>query len=172
MTAPIAYINVAESGDEVFDWLLAISGLATVVTWLSVCVCHVRFRRAWKVQGHSIEELPFQAMGGVYGSWFGIVLMVLVLIAQFYVAVWPIGFNGTPTERVQSFFKAYMAIPIILCFWIIGYAWKRTTPRRAHEIDLDSGRKSWLTVEEMRQYRLERSQAPLHIRIYRMLFTN
>jgi len=45
----------------------------------------IRFRKAWVVQGHSIEELPFQAMGGVWGSWFGVVLIVLVLIAQFYV---------------------------------------------------------------------------------------
>ncbi len=45
----------------------------------------IRFRRAWKVQGHSLEELPFQALGGVYGSWFGVILIVLVLIAQFYI---------------------------------------------------------------------------------------
>ena len=45
----------------------------------------LRFRRAWKVQGHSVEELPFKALGGEYGSWFGVILIVLVLIAQFYV---------------------------------------------------------------------------------------
>lgn len=37
------------------------------------------------MQGHSVEELPFRAMGGVYGSWFGVILLTLVLIAQFYV---------------------------------------------------------------------------------------
>ncbi len=45
----------------------------------------IRFRHAWTIQGHSIEELPYQAMGGVYGSWLGVVLIILVLIAQFYV---------------------------------------------------------------------------------------
>lgn len=38
----------------------------------------------------------------------------------------------------------------MILFYIIGYAWKRTLPQRASEIDLDTGRKSWLTVEEMR----------------------
>ena len=47
--------------------------------------CSIRFRRAWQVQGHSVEELPFRALGGVYGSWFGVILVVLVLIAQFYI---------------------------------------------------------------------------------------
>lgn len=45
----------------------------------------IRFRAGWKAQGHSIEELPFQALGGVKGSWLGLTLIVLVLIAQFYV---------------------------------------------------------------------------------------
>ncbi len=26
------------------------------------------FKHAWTIQGHSIEELPYQAMGSVYGS--------------------------------------------------------------------------------------------------------
>ncbi len=45
----------------------------------------IRFRAAWKAQGHSVEELPFQAIGGVWGSILGSALIVLVLIAQFYV---------------------------------------------------------------------------------------
>ncbi|PPQ67198.1 hypothetical protein CVT24_011269 [Panaeolus cyanescens] len=170
----LAYVNVGADGGTVFDWLLALSGLSTLFTWLSICLCHIRFRRAWQVQGHSVEELPFQALGGAYGSWFGVILIVLVLIAQFYIAIWPIG--GTEGlsggEIAEGFFKVYLALPVMILFYIIGYAWKRTLPQRAHEIDLDTGRKSWLTVEEMRQYRAERKNAPLHIRIYRILFTN
>lgn len=65
----------------------ALSGLSTLFTWGSICMCHIRFRKAWKVQGHSIDELPFRAWGGVYGSWLGFTLVCLVLIAQFYTAV-------------------------------------------------------------------------------------
>ncbi|KAK1230652.1 Amino-acid permease inda1 [Marasmius sp. AFHP31] len=167
---PIAYVTVAKNGATVFDWLVAISGLSTLVTWLSICVCHLRFRRAWRVQGHSIEELPYKAAGGIYGSIFGIILVCLVLIAQFYIALWPIGFEGTGIERAQSFFKSYMAMPIILLFWVVGYAWKKTKPKRAHEIDLDSGRKSFYTVEEMRAYRAERRKAPWYLRVFRLMF--
>jgi len=83
--APLAYVNVAPQGDIIFVWLVALSGLSTLFTWLSICLCHIRFRRAWKVQGHSVDELPFKALGGVYGSWFGVILVILVLIAQFYI---------------------------------------------------------------------------------------
>jgi len=169
---PLAYINIADVGSSVFDWLLALSGLSTLFTWLSICVTHIRFRKAWKVQGHSVEELPFTAIGGVYGSWCGAILIVLVLIAQFYIAIWPIGGTKSGGEAAEDFFLVYLALPILLLFWGIGYAWKRTLPKRAHEIDLDTGRKSWLTVEDMRAYRAERRKAPLYVRVYRTLFSS
>ncbi|PPQ70266.1 hypothetical protein CVT26_014555 [Gymnopilus dilepis] len=170
---PIAYVNVAAAGDVVFTWLLGLSSLSTLFTWLSICLCHIRFRRAWKVQGHSVEELPFQALGGVWGSWFGVILVTLVLIAQFYIAIWPIGgMDPDPAVVAENFFELYLAAPVMILFWVVAYLWKRTLPQRAHEIDLDTGRKSWLTVEEMREYRAERARAPFYIRIYRILFTN
>jgi len=170
---PLGYVNVIASGATVFNWLLAISGLSTIFTWMAICLCHIRFRQAWLHQGHSLEELPFRAMGGAWGSWFGVLLLSLVLIAQFYVAVWPIGGAvGGSAGIAQNFFSAYLAAPIMLLFWIIGYAWKRTWPKRLDEIDLDTNRKSWYTVEQMREYRAERANAPFHVRTYRMLFSN
>ncbi|KAJ9113580.1 hypothetical protein QFC20_001932 [Naganishia adeliensis] len=170
---PIAYINVSTSGGDVFNWLLALSGLSTLFTWGSICLCHIRFRKAWKVQGHDVRELPFRAMFGVWGSWAGFILIVLVLIAQFYVAVWPVGgADPDPNNRAIAFFQSYLAAPIVIAFYIAGYIWKRQTPKRAHQIDLDTGRKSWLTVEQMEEYRAERRAAPLYTRIYRILFSN
>ncbi|TFL05478.1 amino acid permease-domain-containing protein [Pterulicium gracile] len=162
LVAVISYANVAEDGDVVFSWLVSISGLSTLFTWGSILPVplliqnrSIRFRRAWKVQGHSLEELPYQAIGGVHGSWFGFVMIILVLIAQLYV--------------VRC---SYMAFFIIVGFWIAGYARKRGRPLRAHEIDLDTGRKSWLTVEDMRQYKAERAAAPLYKRVCRLLFSH
>jgi amino acid permease len=78
----LGYINLASNGAVVFDWLLALSGLAALFTWGSICLAHIRFRIAWKLQGHTVDEIPFQAVFGVYGSWVGLVLIFLVLIAQ------------------------------------------------------------------------------------------
>ena len=75
-------------------------------------MCHIRFRKAWKVQGHSVEELPFTAMGGVWGSWLGFSLVCLVLIAQFYIV------------RCSLPFSANLADPI---FVSLGYLAHRRT---------------------------------------------
>ncbi|KAJ4299966.1 hypothetical protein N0V90_005214 [Kalmusia sp. IMI 367209] len=57
----LAFINEAPStGDKVFTWLLALSGIANFFVYGSICVAHIRFRKAWKRQGHSIDELPYK----------------------------------------------------------------------------------------------------------------
>ncbi|KAK4055504.1 Amino acid permease [Microbotryomycetes sp. JL201] len=170
---PIAYISVSATGGTVFDWLLAISGLSTLFTWASICLSHIRFRKAWAVQGHSVDELPYRALGGVYGSWLGFILICLVLIAQFYVAVWPIGgINPDPKGAAKDFFQTWLALPVLLVMWIAAAILMGTKPLKASEIDLDTGRKAWYTASEMEAYRAERRNAPWHIRIWRILFSH
>jgi amino acid transporter len=112
----LAFINEAKNGDTVFDWLLAISGLSNFFTWGSVCLAHIVFRRCWAKAGRTTDDLPFAAMFGVTGSWIGFALNCLCLVAQFYVALFPIG--GTPNASV--FFQSYLAGPIVLAFFV-GY---------------------------------------------------
>ncbi|GME56874.1 Amino acid/polyamine transporter I [Neofusicoccum parvum] len=144
----LAFVNEAGSGADVFDWLLALSGLSNFFVWGSVCLAHLRFRRAWKVQGRRVEDLPFTALMGVWGSWAGLALNVLCLVAQFYVALYPVGASSPDPEK---FFKAYLAAPLIIglyAFWKV-YSATSSDPRinhrgwrlwmRAHEMDLTSG---------------------------------
>lgn len=77
----LAYINLNTSGAVVFDWLVALSGLAALFTWGSICLAHIRFRKAWAYRGHTLDEIPFKAIGGVHGSWIGLILCCLVLVA-------------------------------------------------------------------------------------------
>lgn len=79
---PIAYVSLASSGAEVFAWLQALSGLAALFTWGSICVAHIRFRAAWAYNGRSTDDIPFKAIFGVTGSWIGVFLVVIVLAAQ------------------------------------------------------------------------------------------
>jgi amino acid transporter len=79
---PLAYMNLASTGETVFNWFVALSGLAALFTWGSICLAHIRFRKAWAYHGHTLDEIPFKAAGGVIGSWIGIGIIVIVLAAQ------------------------------------------------------------------------------------------
>jgi amino acid transporter len=150
----LAYINLASTGQIIFTWLLSLSGLAALFTWGSICYAHIRFRQAWKHNGHTLDEIPFRAFGGVYGSWIGIIIIFLVLVAQLYVAVDPIGEGPfTSRDRVESFFKAYLAVPVVLLFWLCGYLWKREGWLKISQIDVDAGRRDldWDLINAARE---------------------
>ncbi|KAI0798374.1 amino acid permease/ SLC12A domain-containing protein [Xylaria sp. FL0064] len=147
----LAYVELASSGDVVFGWLQALSGLAALFTWGSICLAHIRFRHAWAYRGHTLDEIPFKAVGGVYGSYLGLFLIVLVLAAQFYVAVSPIGQNLGDAE---GWFNSYLALPVVLLFWAVGFAWKRKGWIRVSDIDIDIGRRehNWEEINAHRQW--------------------
>jgi amino acid transporter len=137
----LAYINEAPQGSTIFTWLLSLSGLSNFFTWGSICYAHIRFRKAWGRAGRTTDDLPFAAMFGVYGSWLGLALNILCLIAQFYVALFPIG--GNPTLGAEYFFESYLAAPIVILFFV-GYKvfyrqW--TIGVKLDEIDIDEGRR-------------------------------
>ncbi|KAI1084286.1 amino-acid permease inda1 [Whalleya microplaca] len=162
----LAYISLSEDGGTVFDWLQALSGLAALFTWGSICLSHIRFRKAWAYHGHSLDEIPFKAIFGVWGSYIGLLLVILVLIAQFFVAIAPPkgGINDA-----EGFFKTYLALPVVMLFWCIGYFWKRTGWLRTHQIDVDTGRRE-IDWDEIHEYRAKFEKYPTWRRIFHTLF--
>jgi amino acid transporter len=84
----LAFIGESGNAVDVFNWLLSLSGLSNFFIWGTICLSHIRFRHAWKVQGHSKSELPYEAMFGVWGSWYGLGLNILCMIATFYDSLW------------------------------------------------------------------------------------
>ncbi|KAJ3498156.1 hypothetical protein NLG97_g1346 [Lecanicillium saksenae] len=159
----LAFISLASSGAVVFEWLLALSGLAALFTWGSICLAHIRFRAAWKYHGHTLDEIPFKAVGGVTGSWLSLFLIFIVLIAQFYTAVAaPVGESGLGT--VEGFFKSYLALPVVLFFWACGFAWKRTGWLTIAKINVDTGRRE-LNWDDINAYRARIAAYPAWRRI-------
>ncbi|ANB14685.1 amino acid permease GAP1 [Sugiyamaella lignohabitans] len=67
----LSFLAGSSAEATVFDWLLSFSGMASLFTWGSICLCHIRFRKAMAVQGISLDELTFKSAVGVWGSWFG-----------------------------------------------------------------------------------------------------
>jgi len=158
----IAYVNCAQVGVQVFNWLLALSGLSSFFTWGSICACHIMFRLAWKAQGHTLDELAFTAPFGIWGSCFGLLLNVLCLIAQFYIAVFPLGGSSS----AEAFFQAYLAAPIVIVFYLVWKIWKRPPFMRPSTIDLVTGRRFLDTEELIAEERNERMNWPLWKKIY------
>lgn len=100
-------------------------------------VAAIGFRRGWKHNGYTLAQLPYRAAFGVWGSWFGVVINILALIANFYIALFPI--EAKPSA--EAFFKGYLAALVLLVFYT---GWKLKTKNwrlfvRTEDIDVLTG---------------------------------
>ncbi|KAJ3952949.1 Amino-acid permease inda1 [Colletotrichum tropicale] len=164
----LAFMNLDADGETVFNWLLNMSALAALFTWGSICLSHIRFRKAWAYHGHTVDEIPFQAAFGVAGSWVGLGLCIIVLIAQFFVAIAPPK-NNDELNDAEGFFEAMLTVPVIMVFWVIGFAWKRTGWLRTHQMDVDTGRRE-LDWDEINAFKAEVASWPTWKRMMHRFF--
>ncbi|KAJ5242404.1 General amino-acid permease GAP2 [Penicillium citrinum] len=165
----LCFLAASDKQTDAFNWMMAISGLSSIFTWGSICLCHIRFRRAWRLQGHSLKELAFRSVPGVYGSWIGLGFNCLVLIAQFWVGFAPVGYGElTAGERVKSFFNAYLAAPIVICFYIPYKFWYKTKFVRSHEVDLTTGRRDLDVQHLIEQEQAEQAAWPAWKKVYKL----
>ncbi|KAL4921625.1 amino acid permease-domain-containing protein [Aspergillus aurantiobrunneus] len=152
----LGYLAATDQQQVAFEWMIAISGLSSIFTWGSICLAHIRFRRAWRVQGHSLNDLAFRSQPGIMGSWIGFTFNCLILVAQFWVGFAPIHYEAmSTTTLVRNFFSKYLAAPVVLVFYIPYKLRFKTKILRARDIDLRTGRRElniqWLMKEERTQ---------------------
>ncbi|RMZ78671.1 hypothetical protein DV738_g3764, partial [Chaetothyriales sp. CBS 135597] len=145
----LAYIGEASSSGTIFTWLLALSGLSFFFLWWSINLSHIRFRAAWKYHGFRVEQLPYEAAFGVWGSWVGLILCSIAIIATFYTSLFPLG--GSPDAEV--FFSNYLAAAVVVVFYLFWKVWSRDWRLLVpiHETDVSHG---------LRRGSLEISQTP------------
>ncbi|CAI5757097.1 unnamed protein product [Candida verbasci] len=135
----IGFVGASESQSIVFAWLLSLSGLSCIFIWFSISLAQVRVNYACKAQNIDKNNVPFKAIGGDYGAYFSMIINLLILVAQFYVALYPVG--GKPLQA-STFFQAYLAVPIVVMFYVGHKLWTRNWNLyiKAEDMDITTGR--------------------------------
>ena len=164
----LCFLAASSKRFTVLNWMLALSGLSSVFTWMSINICHIRFRRALKAQGRDTSEITYTSQVGVIGAYYGAILNFLVLVAQFWIAVWPLGVK----PNAQDFFMSYLGFVVIIFFYIIHKVfWARNFHlfHRAKNIDIDTGRRELdleLVKQEIAEEKAHIAAKPFYARIY------
>ncbi|GMM27537.1 amino acid transporter [Martiniozyma asiatica (nom. inval.)] len=168
----LCFLAASPRETEAFAWMMALSGLSSIFTWGSICFAHCRFRRAMSVQGRSLDELSFTAMTGLAGGILGTVLSVLILAAEFWVSLFPI---GSPPDA-EVFFKNYLNAVVNLAFMFIFIGIKLfkkekiTWLIRAKDIDIDTGRRLDdidILKQEIEEEKAYIASRPIWYRVYK-----
>ncbi|KAJ7676878.1 amino acid permease/ SLC12A domain-containing protein [Mycena polygramma] len=103
-----------EGANDAFNWLVNITTLGSMITWVGIAIAHIRWYRAMKVQGLSRDALPFKSWTQPWGAW---VVLISFSIIMF--------FNGFQTFMAkpfdyQTFISAYINIPFFIVLYV-GY---------------------------------------------------
>ncbi|CCD24530.1 histidine permease NDAI_0D02160 [Naumovozyma dairenensis CBS 421] len=136
----LSFVAASDKQAEVFTWLSALSGLSTIFCWMAINISHIRFRQAMKKQRKSLDELPYLSQTGVWGSWYGVIVLFLVLIVSFWTSLFPLGGSGADAE---SFFQGYLSFPILIACYVghkLVYR-KKQIVVALEDMDIDTGRR-------------------------------
>lgn len=166
----LAFLAASDSQTDVFNWLVALSGLSSLFTWASICGSHLRFRHAWKAQGYSLEDLAFRSPTGIWGSWLGLIMNLLVFVTQFWVGFAPVGWESmSGSEIAINFFQAYLAAPLVLVCYLGHKLWSNSKIVRTKEMDLHTGKRDINIKSLLAEEKEDRLTWPRWKKIYKFL---
>lgn len=84
----IALVMIYAGASTVFDWLVSIIGSLIFLIWVCILFLHFRFRKCWKAQGHTPDQLPYRSWGYPYGHYLAAVIGVCCVLASFYLSIY------------------------------------------------------------------------------------
>ncbi|KAL4930436.1 amino acid permease/ SLC12A domain-containing protein [Aspergillus undulatus] len=141
----LSYLNVTASGSDVFSWFSNLTSLFTLFGWGSICLSHLRMRYAWKAQGRSAAELPWRTWTYPYASCWGLAWCVVLIIAEFYLSVWPLHMS----PNAPDFFANYVSVVVIVVVYLVARVWHGGPWWvDAQGIDLDGPRRFYAPDDE------------------------
>ncbi|KAK0636452.1 amino acid permease [Bombardia bombarda] len=129
----LSMMNVSTGASKAYGYIVNLSGVSTFLVWGSISFIHIRFRSAWKAQGHSVDELPFKSMLYPWNAYFGLGANVFLAFVQGWATLAPFD--------AGNFVDAYILLPLFGIIFLIYKFANKTELRNIREVDLSYGRR-------------------------------
>ncbi|CAF2505061.1 unnamed protein product [Rotaria sp. Silwood2] len=114
----------------IYRWLVNITGVMGFIAWFGISIAHWRFRRAYILQGYSLNDLVYKALFFPVGPILASLFICIFVLGQGYSA-----FTTHPFSFV-NFLAAYITIPVFLTVFLVYKFVKKTRFIPLREIDL------------------------------------
>ena len=124
--AALCFLTTFIGEEQVFNWLLNMSGMCGFIVWLGIAISHYRFRKGYLAQGYKLEDLAYRAKFFPFAPWFAFILCSIIILGQNYQAL-----IGGKIDWL-GLLSTYISIPLFLAIWL-GYKWKHKTKLIAYK---------------------------------------
>ncbi|PXZ06430.1 lysine transporter [Gilliamella apicola] len=114
LVAMLCFLTSLYKDQQVYLWLLNMSGMTGFIAWLGIAISHYRFRKGYVSQGRDLNKLPYRSSCFPFGPIFAFVLCLTITLGQNYEAFLQdtIDWNGV--------IATYIGIPLFLAIYF-GY---------------------------------------------------
>lgn len=131
----LAYLNVSNSGAQVFTWFVNISTISGFIAWIVCLITYLRFRKAI-LYNDAYETLPFKTPFQPYATWIALFVLTILTLTNGFHVFFPKNWSAA------NFLAAYITLPIFLALYV-GHKALRRTPFaiKVSEIDIMTGKK-------------------------------
>ncbi|KAK0620071.1 putative amino acid transporter [Immersiella caudata] len=155
----LSMMNVSTGASKAYGYIVNLSGVSTFLVWGAISFIHIRFRSAWKAQGHSPDELPFKSLLYPWNAYFGLGANIFLALIQ--------GWSTFSPFDAGLFVDAYILLPLFPVIYLVYKFWNKTKFWSVHEIDLQSGRRK--DLDDAKPQRASNADLPFWQRIYKSL---
>lgn len=107
----LSFLNVSNSGAQVFNWFSNISTISGYIAWVVILITYLRFRTAMTFRG-LFHVLPYKTPLQPYVTWFVLLVLVVLTITNGFQVFFP------QNWAVSDFLAAYITIPIFLALYL------------------------------------------------------
>lgn len=129
----LSLMNVSTGAASAYSYIVNLSGVAVFIVWGAVNVYHLRFRKAWALQGRTVSELPYAGLWYPYLPIFGIAANAFLALIQ--------GWSTFKPFSAKDFVDAYILLPFFFVLFLFLKVINKTKRVRLSEVDLDEGRR-------------------------------
>ncbi|KAF4491060.1 putative amino-acid permease [Colletotrichum fructicola Nara gc5] len=130
---------------QLWNWLQNLVGVSNQLSWLSIGITSIRFRRALAIQGKT-HLLPFSNPTYPVGPWACVILNTFIILIQGWSCF-------APRFDPANFVSFYIELPVMLVMIIGWKLYKKTKLVSLSEMDLETDRYTPETDTEKRGWR-------------------
>ncbi|RCH86442.1 hypothetical protein CU097_007321 [Rhizopus azygosporus] len=128
----LAFLTSLFGSGVVFNWLTCLTSLAGLITWVSICITHIRFRLGYLAQGRSLTALPYVAPLFPICDIIVIVIGTIIIFGQGYATfIAPI--------QASNVISSYIGLILAVVLYVGHKLWKRPGFVKYVDMDFETG---------------------------------
>ncbi|KAI8380769.1 amino acid permease/ SLC12A domain-containing protein [Blakeslea trispora] len=150
----LAFLTSLFGSGVVFNWLTCLTSLAGLITWVSICITHLRFRRGYIAQGRSLTALPYVAPFYPYCDIIVIVIGVIIIFGQGYSSfIAPIS--------ASNVVSTYIGLILAVVLYAGHKLWRREGFVQCADMDFETGTLQQTVIDIRQDEGLDKNGNPI-----------